>query len=55
VSAAAAVLAKASGLLGIGGLVLAVLVIRGRASPRILAWVAGGVALALAYDLWRAG
>jgi hypothetical protein len=52
--AAATVLAKATGLLALAGLVAAVLVLNGRRALPGIAGVAAGVAAALAYDAWQA-
>ena len=51
---AATVLAKPSGLLALGGLALATIVLRGRASIPGLVGVVVGLALGLAYDAWQA-
>jgi len=52
--AAATVLAKPSGLLALGGLVLATAVLRGRTATLGLAGAAIGVAMGLLYDAWQA-
>jgi hypothetical protein len=52
--AAATILAKPSGLLALAGLVLATVVLRGRAAIVGLAGAAIGVGLALLYDAWQA-
>ena len=52
--AAATILAKPSGLLALGGLVLATAVLRGRSAILGLAGAAIGVGLGLGYDAWQA-
>ena len=52
--AAATVLAKATGVLALVGLVAAVLVLNGRRALPGIAGVAAGVGAALAYDAWQA-
>ncbi len=54
VGGAATVLAKPSGLLALGGLVLATAVLRGRRALGALAGLGVGIALGLAYDAWHA-
>jgi hypothetical protein len=54
VGGAATVLAKPSGLLALGGLALATIVLRGRSSAPGLVGVALGLCIALAYDAWHA-
>jgi hypothetical protein len=52
--AAAAVLAKPTGLAALAGLGLALLVLRGRAAVRGLAGIGAGIGLALLYVVWQA-
>jgi hypothetical protein len=51
---AATILAKPSGLLALGGLVLATTVLRGRAAILGLVGTAVGIGLGVLYDAWRA-
>ena len=54
VLAAAAVLTKPTGLIGLGGLGLALLVLRGRGAARGLLGLTAGIGLALLYSVWQA-